>query len=265
MKENDIKEGFWVFVSHSTKDFEKVRLVRNALEDGGFRPILFYLKCMEDEDEINELLKREIDARRRFILCDSPNARASKFVKSEVDYIQSKKRMYEIIDLSQINLETPNAERDIIRLIKPFKRRTSVFLSYNYKDKAFADQLHIQLQSASFKTADADFFGPWPGNAPVEDFDILIKNTIKATLDEGYVIGLISNNTGFNISEMEYAYKIEPLRVLPVIIDDFDKERLPKNLRIRDVLNVAQISSTTDKAKSIVEKLISLDIKNQYK
>ena len=40
MKENDIGEGFWVFVSHSTKDFEKVRLVRNALEDSGFRPIL---------------------------------------------------------------------------------------------------------------------------------------------------------------------------------------------------------------------------------
>lgn len=33
MKENEIEEGFWVFVSHSTKDFEKVRLVRNALED----------------------------------------------------------------------------------------------------------------------------------------------------------------------------------------------------------------------------------------
>ena len=40
MKENDIKDGFWVFVSHSTKDFEKVRLVRNALEESGFRPIL---------------------------------------------------------------------------------------------------------------------------------------------------------------------------------------------------------------------------------
>ena len=26
------------------------------------------------EDEINELLKREIDARHRFILCDGPNA-----------------------------------------------------------------------------------------------------------------------------------------------------------------------------------------------
>ena len=32
MKEDDINEGFWVFVSHSTKTFEKVRMVRNVLE-----------------------------------------------------------------------------------------------------------------------------------------------------------------------------------------------------------------------------------------
>lgn len=48
MKKDDIEEGFWVFVSHSTKDFERVRLVRNALEDSGFRPILFYLKYLEN-------------------------------------------------------------------------------------------------------------------------------------------------------------------------------------------------------------------------
>lgn len=30
IEENDINEGFWVFVSHSATDFEKVRIVRNA-------------------------------------------------------------------------------------------------------------------------------------------------------------------------------------------------------------------------------------------
>lgn len=48
MKEDNINEGFWVFISHSTKDFERVRLVRNALEDGGFCSLLFYLKCLEN-------------------------------------------------------------------------------------------------------------------------------------------------------------------------------------------------------------------------
>ena len=43
--EKRIKEdSSWVFISHSTKDFELVRLIRNALEGRGRRPILFYLK-----------------------------------------------------------------------------------------------------------------------------------------------------------------------------------------------------------------------------
>lgn len=41
MKENDIEEGFWVFLSRSTKDSKRVRFVRNALEDRGFPPLLF--------------------------------------------------------------------------------------------------------------------------------------------------------------------------------------------------------------------------------
>lgn len=134
MKEDDINEGFWVFVSHSTKDFERVRLVRNALEESGFRPILFYLKCLENETEVNNLLKREIDARKRFILCDSPNAQASKFVQSEVEYIRSKNRMYEIIDLSQIDIKSQDAGKEVLELVKPFRKRTNVFLCCAHQD-----------------------------------------------------------------------------------------------------------------------------------
>ena len=131
MKENDIEEGFWVFISHSTKDFEIVRLVRNALEKSGRRPILFYLKCLSNKEEVNGLLKREIDARHRFVLCESKNARASEYVREEVEYIQSKNRMFETIELSEIDLESPNVEQEILNLIKPFERRTTVFISYS--------------------------------------------------------------------------------------------------------------------------------------
>ena len=145
MKENDIEEGFWVFVSHSTKDFEKVRLVRNALEESGFRPILFFFFFMEDEDEINELLKREIDARRRFILCDSPNAQSSKFVQSEVNYIKSQDRMYEVIDISKINMEKLTSNEDVTELIKPFLIRTKVFLSFSDDNRSLAYLVKSEL------------------------------------------------------------------------------------------------------------------------
>lgn len=116
----DIDQYLWVFISHSTKDFDKVRIVRNALEEEGFRPILFYLKCISDDEEINSLLKREIDARNRFILCDSVNAQESKYVQSEVEYIRSKNRMYEIIDLNQIEIGAPDIQEHVTSLIKPF-------------------------------------------------------------------------------------------------------------------------------------------------
>jgi hypothetical protein len=38
--------GAWIFLSHSNKDFEKVREIRNDLEQLGHRPLMFFLKCL---------------------------------------------------------------------------------------------------------------------------------------------------------------------------------------------------------------------------
>ena len=271
MKEDDIEEGFWVFISHSTKDFERVRLVRNALEDSGFRPILFYLKCLENENEVNDLLKREIDARKRFILCDSPNAQASKFVQSEVDYIRSKNRMYEIIDLSQIDMESQNAEKEVLELIKPFRRRTSVFISYSNRYRSFAKQLESELIKRGFKAWDMDFY--WdvdfhesqiPGTAPAGTWDFLTKRSIEASLSNGYVIGLIGEDDSANsVKEIEYAFQIRPSQVLPVIIGNQNEEILPDLLQKANILDVIHIASPVEKAKAIIDELISLDLRNQ--
>ena len=82
----DNKE-IWIFLSHSSADFDKVRLIRNYLEEKSFRPLMFYLKCLDSDEETYNLITREIDVRTRFILCDSENARASEWVKREMDYI----------------------------------------------------------------------------------------------------------------------------------------------------------------------------------
>ena len=60
-------------ISEANKDYEKVKEVRNILEHNSFRPIMFFLKCLADDDEIDALIKREIDSRERFILCNSEN------------------------------------------------------------------------------------------------------------------------------------------------------------------------------------------------
>ena len=81
-----------VFLSHSNKDYEKVRQVRNMLEEQSLRPLMFFLHYLNDEEEIDSLIKRKIDCRTRFIFCDSDNARKSHWVQKEVEYIKSQNR-----------------------------------------------------------------------------------------------------------------------------------------------------------------------------
>jgi len=265
MIENDIEEGFWVFVSHSTKDFERVRLVRNALEDSGFRPILFYLKCMEDEDEINELLKREIDARRRFILCDSPNAQASKFVQSEVDYIKAQQRMYEIVDLSSIDFDSETLQEDVLKLIKPFRVRTNVFLSYNScTDREIVGLVKKHLALNGFISTDVALFDSqeWYRHfGGQEEMFQTVREVLDSTLSNGYFLYFLDNQSWFTQGELELAYEIAPNMVLPITIKGYDS--LPLFLRDGKIVNVSGISSDEEKAKAIVDALISFDLGNK--
>lgn len=49
MSKEILTKGGWIFLSHSNKDFDKVRCVRNALEEREFRPLMFFLKCVDDD------------------------------------------------------------------------------------------------------------------------------------------------------------------------------------------------------------------------
>ena len=78
----------WVFISHSHLDIQIVRKIRNMLEAMGFNPLTFYLKCLTDDDEVADLIKREIRERDWFVFVNSDNSRASRWVRSERDYIE---------------------------------------------------------------------------------------------------------------------------------------------------------------------------------
>lgn len=133
----------WIFLSHSDKDYEKVRLVRNILEEEGLRPLMFFLLCLENEEEINDLIKREINCRTRFILCDSENAQASKWVQKEIEYIKSRDRVYERVDLN-----APIGK--IRRQLKLFARKTRLFVSYNREECELAKQYALRMKKYDF-------------------------------------------------------------------------------------------------------------------
>ena len=127
MTEENNKE-IWIFLSHSSEDFDKVRLIRNYLEEKSFRPLMFFLKCLESEEEIYDLITREIDVRTRFILCDSENAQNSYWVQKEMDYIRSRgpKRSYQVLNLAK-PMET------LIEELDTYTNQMNIFISCSRK------------------------------------------------------------------------------------------------------------------------------------
>ncbi len=142
-------EGSWIFLSHSSKDINTIRKIRNEFENYGHNPLAFHLKCLnskttEGKKEIFDLLKREIDARNWFVFCDSENSRNSYYVSYERAYImKSGKKEVWTIDLSQ-------SWEQIKKKIKRISKDLSIFVSYDPKDRAYADPLVDLLRANDF-------------------------------------------------------------------------------------------------------------------
>ena len=173
-----------VFLSHSNKDYEKVRQVRNMLEEQSLRPLMFFLHCLNDDDEIDSLIKREIDCRTRFILCDSENARKSHWVQKEVEYIKSQNRICETIDLSK-SLD------EIMATLQDFINKTRIFISYNREEYELADMVYNRLSRLDFAVYIArawDFNSTYHQNYK-DALDFLENSVVKAN---GYVIAIMN-------------------------------------------------------------------------
>jgi hypothetical protein len=214
-------EGAWIFVSHSTKDILKVRAVRNALEDMGHFPILFFLKSVSERSELDSLIRREIEARDWFLLCDSENARASRWVQQEREMIQSLPgKVYRQVDLG-LPLERQ------IDILLSLSRAASVFISYRHAIKEVAHRIYDAIREAGFRTW-MDITDLEPG----EDFVAAIKRQIDTALSNGWVLLLIDATYfgdrfgGVDYCRFEATYAIQQngrlgrSRVIPIVIDD---------------------------------------------
>ena len=180
---NDNNE-IWVFLSHSNKDYEKVRQVRNLLEEQSLRPLMFFLHCLNDDDEIDSLIKREIDCRTRFILCDSENARKSHWVQKEVEYIKSQNRICETIDLSK-------SMEDILSDLQEFINKTRIFISYNREEFQLAEMAYKRLMQYDFSVyIDTywDFNNTYHQNYK-DALDFLEDSVVKMN---GYVLAIMN-------------------------------------------------------------------------
>ncbi len=141
--------GSWIFLSHSSHDIDKVRILRNAFEAEGQNPLAFHLKCLntdtqEGRMELEGLIKREIESRDWFVFCDSPAARRSEYVQMETEYIKKvgKQKIW-VLDMTK-----PLPE--LLSAVKEICSKTRVFLSYARTVTPFARLLSEALERKDY-------------------------------------------------------------------------------------------------------------------
>ncbi len=218
----------YFFISHSHLDIEKVRIVRNVIEETFFyEPILFFLKCLSNENEINDLLKREIFERVWFVYCKSENAERSTYVQFERNYIEELVRNGKKINVFEIDLDKYNVWDEecanyIREQIKHKVKRTSVFLSYPVDKRECANELATKLMYRGF-TVFYDLKTVSFGNWFVQIENEIQKNSYK----NGAFLAIITKN-GLNSSsfnrEIQQAIDNNAC-IIPLIITDSLQEK----------------------------------------
>lgn len=253
----------WVFLSHSNKDYEKVRQVRNMLEEQSLRPLMFFLHCLNDNEEIDSLIKREIDCRTRFILCDSENARKSHWVQKEVEYIKSQNRICETIDLSK--------SLDEIKVtLQDFINKTRIFISYNREEYELAEMVYNRLSIYDFSVyidRAWDFKSSY--NQNYKDAVDFLENSVAKS--NGYVVAIV-NERVLNSNSCSRHELIKALRdnkstgkdsfnIIPFVTKEFIVEQLVKDNELKALVSCGiQYLEGNDREKQceeIVQRVVA--------
>jgi hypothetical protein len=228
----DAGGGNWIFVSHSNNDLESVRGIRNFFEARGHNPILFYLRCLTNDDLLPELLEREIGARNFFVLCDSENSRASRWVQQEIEMVKAHPdKVYEEVDLRQ------SLEQQLHKL-EALSKRATVFLSYSQLDNDIAAQIGTALTNADFRVLKAEMHrteGVWLPR---------LAEQIEDAIHNGFVLLLVTQNFAKSPwVQIEYFEAFDravqaqdPIglgRIVPVLLDHSDLPKFPFARRLR--------------------------------
>lgn len=248
----------WVFLSHSHEDYEKVRKVRDMLEDQHMRPLMFFLKCLNDHDEIDSLIKREIDCRTRFVLCDTEESRKSAWVQREVEYIKSKDRNFDVIDL------TVNDEESIRNQIEQIKKKTTIYISFSTVEFPLANTVFNRLCKYDF---DVRFWD----NFPCDGHDYS-QESIAQACKKGTVIALIRKSvlTGSILraelsNALDYDHSQLSCSIMPFYLDKGLEEKLRKDSILSKLSNYQSVNLTKYEQDKRADIVVNEILKRHYR
>lgn len=258
---NDANKEIWVFLSHSNKDYNKVRFVRNMLEEENFRPLMFFLNCLNDDDEIDDLIKREIDCRARFILCDSEKSRESSWVQREVEYIKSKDRNFDVLDLTV-------SDEDILKQIEQIKKKATIFISYNRDEYYLAEQVYNRLCKYDLDVRFDKYF-----LRSGRDFAFENMISIEEACRKGTVVALLNNrildDSSFAKKELAKALEIDRSKsdksILPFYLDKGLSKKLGDDSVLHDILKYNATDLTSYVSEQRADIIVNEVLKSHYR
>lgn len=214
---------YW-FVSHSHLDIEKVRIVRNVIEETFFyEPILFFLKCLSDDNEVTDLIQREIHERVWFVYCQSANAKKSVYVQKERKYLDSLIAQGHVkhkieIDLDKFELWDPNCKQYIREQVMSKIRKSQIMFINSYNEKDLMHCLHRYLQERGYNV-----FSTYNNLRSFDRWTDSLNQAIKRhTYDDGVVLLLVSPkllDSSAAAAEIEIACN-ENAAIIPVLVCD---------------------------------------------
>lgn len=219
--------GCYIFLSHSSKDIKIVRKIRNEFEFLGHNPIAFHLRCLDEnypkrDDELWNLIYREIDAREWFVYCKSTETENNKNVQRELAYMKrtGKRKRWEI----DITKDWNTIKNEIYKIVADME----VFISYNHKDIAIAKIIKKVLIEADYSVWIAE------DNLKSGDFLQQINNAIEGCAKKGFYIIVISKNSlEAEYMEIELRHAVnQGAWIVPVVVG---KLEMPAWLREQSV------------------------------
>lgn len=247
MKHWEQKANGWVFLSHSSIDYENVKIVRNYLEENGFSALMFYLKCLEEDDKkdnIQELLKWEINARNIFVLCDSRAAKKSEWVKWETDYVKKQPaKIYKEIDIDKLRYQKCTQ----LSILDDLMYRATLYFSYSSKDRTKVEIVYEKLNSIGFRIfKDISDMKKGSNNQIIQS---KLHEALLETSGQGVVVIFLSENAKLSpwfwkekAVALELDVFIIPIRLDDVNIDEFPAFRNLQYIDMRDGVSDNQIN-----------------------
>jgi len=235
-----------IFLSHSHKDIDKVRKVRDILEILECEPLMFYLKCMdEDTGELSDLLKREIRARNVFLYCRSRHAEQSRWVQEEVSYIRSLpgKRLYTIDIDKDFSISMVEFLQELTNIVKA----NQLFFSYAHQDEISVSAIRDYITKNGYKTF-IDTHDLTSGSEWAEQIAENIENAARNGIFLAFITEHSINSPNFR-DELNYAIR-QNAKILPVFLGDISlPPSMSFRLGFRDGLRIPENFSSGDMEK----------------